>query len=283
MKYVPSKKKKADKAPSKGSAWLLRILTLVFVGVFIFSGIKLYDAVKGYAEGQIAYGGLEDLAVVDVPEVEITEDDSPEEVKEKKLGVYERLQQIGADFDALSEINSDVIAWINIPGTALNYPVVQGDDNNYYLKHLFTKAYNVGGCVFLDCGHSPDFSDRHSVLYGHRMNDGTMFTSIQKYKDQSYYDKHSYAILLTPDKNYVIEFFSGYVTNVQDDAWNTRFSSDEKYQDWLNGLMEKSDFISAITPGPGDRVVTLSTCSHAFENARYVLHGVIRESASAED
>ena len=273
------------KKSSRGMNILLRVLTVLLLGVFAFSGYKLVTALRSYKESEDSYTDLEQYVSVDV-ELPPEEDPQPsgdtqpqDEPKKPYVSPYKYLQDIGADFDALSAINDDVVAWITISGTKLNYPVVQGDDNSYYLRHLFQGGYNVGGCVFLDVRNDGDFSDRHSILYGHRMDDGSMFTCIQNYKKQSYYDQHPYGLLLTPDGNYVIEFFSGYVTSTSDNAWSTSLKDNEKYQEWLDSLIEKSDFTANFTPTVKDRVITLSTCSKALDNGRYVLHGVIRQKA----
>ena len=135
------------------------------------------------------------------------------------------------NFQGLRDINSDIVGWIIFEDTAINYPIVHGEDNSYYLKHLFTGEYSVAGCPFLDCNNAMEFSDRNSVVYGHHMRDETMFTSIADYKKQDYYDSHPQAILLTPTKNYRIDLFAGFVANVNDDAWKIVFESDEEFLD----------------------------------------------------
>ena len=82
------------------------------------------------------------------------------------------------DFAALREINPDIVAWIYIEGTKVNYPIVQGEDNSYYLKHLFSGEWNGSGCIFLDFRNDASFADRHSIIYGHHMKNGTMFTDL---------------------------------------------------------------------------------------------------------
>mgnify|MGYP000782800669 FL=1 len=94
------------------------------------------------------------------------------------------------DFSVLREINPDIVAWIYIEGTKINYPIVQGGDNSYYLKHLFSGEWNGSGCIFLDFRNDVSFADRHSIIYGHHMKNGTMFTDIDKYKKQEFFDEH---------------------------------------------------------------------------------------------
>ncbi len=278
MVYKAETKKKSG---SKAGDILVKVLIVIFAGVFVFSGYKIVTAMTSYNESKESYSDLEQYVAVDIkiPDEPVEPEPGQQQEPEKKERVspYKYLQEIGADFDKLGEINPDVVSWITISGTKLNYPVVQGEDNEYYLRHLFQGGYNTGGCVFLDIRNKPDFTSRHSILYGHRMDDGSMFTCIQNYKKQSYYDSHPYGLLLTPDGNYVVEFFAGYVTSVNGDAWKANFSSDESFEEWIAAQIEKSDFTASFTPTSSDRVLTLSTCSKTFNNARYVLHGVIRD------
>lgn len=123
------------------------------------------------------------------------------------------------DFEALREINPDLVGWIYIEGTEINYPVVQGADNQYYLKHLFTGEWNSSGCIFLGARNCTDLSDRNSILYGHHMKDGSMFHGLMEYKSQEYYDEHPTVLFLTPDANYEVKIFAGYVASVDADAW----------------------------------------------------------------
>ena len=89
--------------------------------------------------------------------------------------------QLQADFEALRQIDENVVAWLYGPETPVNYPVVQAADNEYYLTHMFGKKKNSAGAIFVDAGCSPDFSDMHTILYGHHMKNGTMFSSLTGY------------------------------------------------------------------------------------------------------
>ena len=108
------------------------------------------------------------------------------------------------------------------------------------------------------------------------MKNGTMFSGLTEYKKQEFYDAHSVALLLTPDKNYEIEIFAGYVASVQDEAWEVTFPSDPDFTGWLDKAKERSCFTSGITPAVTDRMLTLSTCSYEFNNARFVLLGILK-------
>ena len=262
----------------KAIAWISVLLLLTAFGV---STYKIVMAVREYRKSADAYSDLqeyvfpvyENTAPVDTDN---GDSDSLDETTESTIGWYTTLQNIGADFTRLAEINSDVVGWISIPSTKLSYPVTQTGDNTYYLNHLFTGETNICGCAFLDCRNDEDFESRNNIVYGHRMNDGSMFTCIQNYKNQSYYDAHPTATLYTPEGTYTIEFFAGYVTEAYGDPWRLSFASDEAYMEWHDSLVARSDFTSNVSFSEADRVITLSTCSGSFTNARYVLHGVIR-------
>lgn len=181
------------------------------------------------------------------------------------------------NFKALKEVNPDVIGWIYSPDTTINYPVVQGDDNAYYLKHLADGTENRNGCPFLDVQNRPDFSDDNSIIYGHHMQNGTMFAGISWYEDQSYYDEHPLMYLMTPSATYRIELFSGYTTTMDSSAYMQTFGSIREHTDWLKEVSGRSDFRANLEISAYDRVITLSTCAYWFENARYVLHGKLVE------
>lgn len=180
------------------------------------------------------------------------------------------------DFETLSEINPDIVAWIYIEGTDINYPVVQGNDNSYYLNHLFDGTKNKAGCLFLDSRLDSSFADMNSVIYGHHLKNGKMFTGLMEYKKQEFYDEHMRALLLTPTGEYEVLFFSGYVSNTASRAWEIEFS-DITFEEWLLEIIDNSCFESYFMPMAEDRVITLSTCTYEFSDARFVLHGIIQE------
>ena len=185
--------------------------------------------------------------------------------------------QVQVDFESLRAVNPEVVGWLTIDGTDIDYPIAQHSDNDYYLHYLFNGEWNSSGCIFLDSRDSSDFSDKNSILYGPHMGNGSMFQNLIYYKDQSFYNEHPTAQLITPDGAYTVEFFAGYVTGVDGDAWQPDFASSEEFPEWLGNAKEKSLFESAATPTAGDRIVTLSTCSYEFYNARFVVHGTIKE------
>ena len=251
------------------------ILVLVFLLIAGYAGYQIYHEYEERQESSDIYTDLGKLVSFPKDHTDTeTGVTNPSESGETETAP----EVLTVDFTELSSINNDSVAWISIEGTTVNYPVVQGSDNSYYLKHLFNGKWNSSGCIFLDYRVSADMSDRHSIIYGHHMKNGTMFSGLTQYKKQAYYEKHPEGLLITPDTSYQIKFFAGYVASVEDSAWKIRFESDEEYKVWLLDAKERSMFASSITPAVTDRVVTLSTCSYEFDNARFVLHAIIEEA-----
>ncbi|WP_300839828.1 class B sortase [uncultured Acetatifactor sp.] len=180
------------------------------------------------------------------------------------------------DFEGLRSINEQVVGWIYDESSVINYPIAQARDNDYYLHRMFNGESNPCGCIFLDCRNQSDFSDSHCIVYGHHMKNGSMFAALSNYKSQEYYEAHPRMFLLTPEGNYTIEIFAGYVAHVEDDAWVTGFASETDYEDWIVSGISKSLVQADFAPSASDRVLTLSTCSYEFQDARFVLLGVLR-------
>lgn len=181
------------------------------------------------------------------------------------------------DFASLKEQNSDTVGWIYIEDTKVNYPVVQGKDNDYYLERMFTKEGNGSGTIFLDAGNQPGFVDRNNILYGHNMQNGSMFNNLMKYKEQSFFDEHPYYVFLTPEKNYVVEIFACFTLSGWGDAWELNFEDDAAFQHWLENAKAQSMIQSDVTPEFNENIMTLSTCTYEYDDARFVVMGVMHE------
>lgn len=136
------------------------------------------------------------------------------------------------DFEALRNINPDVIGWIYIEGTDINYPIVQGKENNDYLRRMFDGTPNHAGSIFLDSRCSAALTDAHSIIYGHHMKNTTMFSELEQYKQQAFYDTHTWGWLITPEAHYKLQFFAGYVAETDADAWDLDLAG-EKRQTWI--------------------------------------------------
>ncbi len=182
---------------------------------------------------------------------------------------------IEVDFDALKQVNEDVVGWIYCEGTVIDYPVMQGEDNDLYLHHSYDGAYSVSGSIFVDSGNREGFIDSNTIIYGHHMKNGSMFASLSKWSDQQYYEEHPVMWLLTPERDYRIDLFSAYTTSAYAETYTMFPEPCEEMDAYLERAAGQSD----IQPAEGieldgkDRYVLLSTCAYVFDNARSVLHG----------
>lgn len=183
---------------------------------------------------------------------------------------------IAVNFWGLREINPDVVGWLYSEGTTINYPVLHGRDNDYYLKHLMDGSYNADGAIFVDFQNQPEFADGNTIIYGHNMKDGMMFAELLNYADQAYYEEHPILWLLTPSQNYQIILFAGYTTDGNSNTYTIYSSVDEALYTYGKERVQKSDFQTDVRLKKGDRLVVLSTCAYSEENARYAVHGILR-------
>ena len=246
----------------------VRAVVLLFCfGVFVFSAVQVFNWWSKSNQSARTYSDLTALAPVPAPQ-----ESGGTKAEEKTDILWPQV-----DFEALAAANPDVVGWLYSEGTSIHYPVVQGEDNEYYLSHLFDGTANPNGCLFLDYRVASDFSEGNSIIYGHYLTDGTMFTSLSGYKKQEYYDSHPRLLLVTPQEKFVVELFSGYVASVTDKACQTQFSTQEEWEVWLERIAACSGFISEIRPTTQDKILTLSTCSYEFENARFVVHGILKK------
>lgn len=180
------------------------------------------------------------------------------------------------NLDALREVNPDVVGWIMIPDTVISYPVMQGTDNDYYLKHTWDgKRYAVGS-IFLEHLCSPDLADFNTIIYGHNMNNGSMFASLREYRNQEHWEKHPYVYIRSDEGVYRYEIFSSYLASVKSNAYGIEFVSDNTRNRFLTEITGNSVIDTGVTPEITDRVLTLSTCSGRSTASRWVVHARLK-------
>lgn len=258
------------------------LLCVVLICIAIFSGYQIFSILTEYNAGEEAYEELLQYVSAQpetTPIPTIPVETVPTELTEP--GVTEPpLPDVSfpaIDFEALAQINPDVVGWVAVDGTQINYPVVQGEDNRHYASTLFDGHDNGAGSIFMDYRSNADLSDRHTIIYGHNMKNGSMFANICEYKDQAYYEAHPTGIYITPEGNYRIEFFAGYVCSLADNAWQNEFVADDDFEQWLQTTIEHSAFIGSVRPTAEDQVITFSTCTYEFNEARFVLVGILNK------
>lgn len=199
------------------------------------------------------------------------------------------LADLTVDWDALRAVNPDIVAWVYVPDSPINYPVVQGDDNEEYLHKAFdgsTGWLASAGTIFLDSTNSSDFSDRNSALYGHHMNDGSMFASLSDWQNNDEFNAHRDIYVLTPQGNYRLKTFALVKTTGDDALVQTTFSSDESYQSYIQDKLDRS-----VTTQQGEvlsaadirQSMLFSTCEYSQADGRAVLFAAVVETTVAND
>ena len=202
----------------------------------------------------------------------------------KSTGAYDGLAEhveLPEQDEAPEETGPDIIGWLTLPDSAINYPVTQTDDNEYYLHHLYDGTYNKVGCLFADYENAADFSDRNTIIYGHNMRDGSMFAALNEYAEQSYYDTHKQMYLVTPEGGYVVELFAAFTAKPAESGndtspWRLEWKDDGDYTTWLTAMKERSVVESDVTVTCSDKVLTLSTCTPGGAQ-RFIVMGKLVE------
>lgn len=264
-----------------------RILTIALAIIFLSSaGVVIYQLFQ-YREGDEAYTEAEEL--VQLPELpepeelpELPEPESSEEPAEVYVDPYaDALRNM--DFSALQEVNDDVLGWILIPWTKISYPVVQGSNNSYYLNHTWRNTSSSVGAIFMDYRCSPDLNDFNTILYGHRMNNGSMFAGLKYYKKKSYYQEHPVIYLTTDRGSFQYEIFSVYEGSPSGESYRLGLKNTASKQAFLDAAVEASLYDTGVTPTVNDYILTLSTCTGNGHSKRLIVHAVRRGYAASDE
>lgn len=187
----------------------------------------------------------------------------------------ETSQILKVDFDLLKKEYKDITGWIYIPNTKINYPVVKSKDNAEYLKTMPNGKSNPAGSIFNDFRNGEFGQDRNYIIYGHNMKNDSMFGSLSEYKKQSFYEQHPIIYYMAPEKEYKLQVFAGFVTNADSDCYITHHT-EETLAEYMKNAKQKSNFKTGVEYNTGDNIVTLSTCSSDYKDARYVLIAIVR-------
>lgn len=224
---------------------LSNILITVGVALLLVAGGLFVKAQIGYKKANDYYNGIAEMAVKDSS----GEDGIPQ-----------------IDFDALKKESDDIVGWIYVPGTRINYVVAQGETNNTYLRHLPNGEYSENGTIFMDMdGTAPGMVDQQTTLYGHHMNDGAMFEPIDASMDQKVFDTFKKVYYITPEMTYVLKpMFTMQVQDDYVDARRTNFDSEKAFTQYLQASLAQAKASAkdaAAEVEKADKVLTLVTCA----------------------
>lgn len=200
--------------------------------------------------------------------VEVNSDDITDATTERMLQVSELQKQ-----------NPDIVGWLEIEGTNINYPVLQGEDNSYYMTHDYKKEESSSGSLFLDKDYDWSIPSSNLLIYGHNLNNGLMFQELLKYEDESFYKEHPNVRFTTEkdDSEYeIIAAFKSRVyykseTNVFRYYYFINAENEEEYNDFVNNAKEASLYDTGKTAEYGDQLITLSTCAYHTEDGRFAV------------
>jgi len=171
--------------------------------------------------------------------------------------------------------NNDIVAYIHIEGTNISNVVLQDDDNLFYLHHDMHRQRNVNGSLFLDFKNSPDFSDRNSIVYGHNMNNGTMFHNLRYFMNADYFNANRYITVFTETEMLTYQVFAALSTRTTFDYIQVEFHDDDDFMGLVSELKRLSVHSSDITVNADDRIIILSTCTNTADDMRFVVAGVL--------
>lgn len=179
------------------------------------------------------------------------------------------------DFAGLKAVNQDVAAWITIPALpASSFPVIWCGNDDDYLHRGWEGDYNWYGSIFMEGLNSADFSDLHTIVYGHNMLDGTMFGQLEEFQEEAFYQANSpYIIIYTPNHVMLYEIFSvEYADGADPVVYSVGYGQGEEYDAFVSELKNRSIYDTGVEVTGEDQVLTVSTCAYIFDGARFVLH-----------
>ena len=249
----------------KGGPW--RVVFWIALVVFVASLAALGVIGFGYWQGQQTYSEVAQEGFAPPADIEGTS-----------------LADLTVDWDALKAINPDTVGWIYVPGTNINYPIVHTTDNEKYLTHDFKGSEGwiaTFGAIFLAAENSADFADANSIVYGHHLNDGSMFAAIADMENPDAFNASRTVYILTPQGNYRLTTFSLVHCDADDPLAQTAFSSEEERAAYVQDKVDRSVVSVADVPAAEDmaQTFTFATCDNLPTDGRWVLFAYVADSA----
>lgn len=243
----------------------LIISILIFAAAAVCAVAGIWQYMRQQSAGE-DYEGLREEVGTGVPK---------EALEPEKEAV-----EIPIDFDSLQARNPEAYAWITIPGTAIDYPVLQSEtDNTYYLTHTIDGVESPEGAIYTESYNSRDFEDSNTVIYGHDMANGSMFQNLLNYQDRSFFDDNREVLIYTPDAIRHYRIFAAYLYDDRHLMQSFNFADKDSYRQYLESIFavrEMGACIDAEQEVTGDdKIITLSTCYGTQADKRYLVQAVL--------
>ena len=259
-----------------------KALRAVLLMVFVVSTALMVHQWLDNAGGEVAYNDAMDIAM-QVIEPEAPAQPQPTEIPVEATEpvtywvpvpvegdpVMEEMAEI--NIAALREENEDVLGWIRIPDTKIDYPLLQSEDNDFYLKHTWQKQRNSVGSIFLEHLNRPDLTDFNTIVYGHNMRDKSMFGQLDNYSIEGFWETHPYVYIAIDSGVYRYEVFAFLQAPVDSVTYSIRPQRDDTKQEFIDYSMEHTWIDTGVRPVITDRILTLSTCTGRDYSARNVV------------
>ena len=242
---------KKNKSKKDKKTILNLILYIILFSILIYSGIKIFKWYKDKTNNnKIA-----------------------EQIKSTVIVEEENGDEYTVDFNKLKEQNNETIAWLKVNNTNVEYPVVKGTNNSFYLNHSFDKSNNSAGWIFADYRNKFDNTDKNIVIYGHNMRDGSMFGSMLNILNAKWYEneENTNITLYTENEKCMYKVFSVYKIENEDYYIKTEFKNDNEFEDFIKTLKKRSIKDFNVDVSKDDNILTLSTCANN-NKYRVVLH-----------
>lgn len=251
---------------------LRRLAVLLLALILLGSGGYLLWKQLDYQAGAADYAeAAETAAVPQLRAVPVPEQGEPAE-PDPNPGLLAEV-----DLNSLREVNEDVRAWITIPDTLLSYPVVQCGDNQYYLNHTWQDKRSSVGAIFLECKCAPDFSDFSTIVYGHRMNNESMFGILHSYQEEEFWRTHPTVYVVTDGGVRVYDIYAAFEVGIQEIVYRLDIEETGREQELIDFGLEHSVIDTGVIPDAGSQILTLSTCTGRGHATRWVIQAVLRE------
>lgn len=194
----------------------------------------------------------------------------------------EETAAIPVKFEELWQVNPDVYAWITVPGTEIDYPILQhASDNSYYLMHNIDGSYGYPGCIYTENLNSKDFTDNNTVIYGHNMKNGSMFAQLHKFEDPDFFNENREVLIYLPDEVLHYTIFAAHIYDDRHLLYSFDFSDPDVYEKYLESVFNVRDMNANIdkdmTVTKDDQIITLVTCIGSQPNNRLLVQAVLTE------
>ena len=287
---------------------LLRKVLVYVVSIIIVAGIiggvMAIKAAREQAELEASF--VDPIPVMTQEEMEALYDQNKKDTAEEAVEVEETTEEIEelaaeetteevaeetesssyegcpVDFDGMWKVNQDVYAWITVPGTVIDYPILQhATDNTYYLNYNIDGSYGYPGCIYTENMNSKEFTDNNTVIYGHNMKNGTMFAGLHKFEDANFFNEHTQVLIYTPEREYTYTIFAAYIYDDRHLLYSFNFADEQVYANYLSDIQNmrsmNANIREDITVTAEDKIITLVTCMANQPSKRLLVQAVLNQ------